>query len=33
MARAIGEARNTTASAISSGSGSLRRSMVAAVSS
>jgi hypothetical protein len=33
MARAIGEARNTTASATSSGSGSLRRSIVAAVSS
>ena len=33
MARAIGEARNTTASATSSGSGSRRRSIVAAVSS
>ena len=32
MARAIGEARNTTASAISSGSGSRPRSMGAAVS-
>ena len=33
MARAMDEARNTTASATSSGSGSLRRSVVAAVSS